>query len=219
MNKKLVVGLVLFVGLPLVSWGIRDVAELFSHPARLAYLVAIAMIQAVAAARFPESMDNGRDGEKLVGRQRLVVRWLQLVTVALMVGGPFCDRRAIGVFDVEALRYVGLALAVPGFALMLWARVALGKQFSLQVTIQREHRLVTEGLFRHVRHPRYTGILLFLGGTALLYRSGIGLALFAASVAVLLWRIHDEEALMQQQFGAEWDAYCRKTPRLIPLVY
>ncbi len=36
---------------------------------------------------------------------------------------------------------------------------------------------------------------------------------------VLLWRIHDEEAFMQQAFGAEWETYARASWRLVPFVY
>lgn len=56
-------------------------------------------------------------------------------------------------------------------------------------------------------------------GTALLFRSGLGLALAAAVVAVLLWRIPDEEQLMHREFGAEWETCAGRTWRLLPYVY
>lgn len=218
MKSKLPLGLLIFVGVPLLGWGLTDIPGYFSNGARLGYVALIGIVQAVAVIGFPASVLNSGAGEKLVPRQQWTVRWLQLASVLLMVGGPFCDRRGLAVFDAAAIRYLGLALAVPGFVLMLWARAALGKQFSLQVTIQAGHRLVTDGLYRYVRHPRYSGILLFLTGTALVYRSLAALAVAAVSAAVLLWRIADEEKLLQQEFGAEWDAYAAKTARLIPAI-
>ena len=216
MKTKLLLGLLIFTGLPLLGWGPTDLAGFFANPARLAYLALVGMVQAAAVIWFPASVLNSGDGEKLVARQQWVVRWLQLASLLLMVGGPFCDRRGLAVFDLDPLRYTGLVLAVPGFVLMLWARASLGKQFSIQVTIQTGHRLVTGGLYRYLRHPRYSGILLFLTGTALVYRSLGALAVALVSIGVLLWRIADEEKLMQQQFGAEWDSYAAKTARLIP---
>jgi protein-S-isoprenylcysteine O-methyltransferase Ste14 len=41
----------------------------------------------------------------------------------------------------------------------------------------------------------------------------------AISAAVLAWRIFDEEKLMHRQFGAEWEAYCGRSWRLLPPVY
>jgi protein-S-isoprenylcysteine O-methyltransferase Ste14 len=38
-------------------------------------------------------------------------------------------------------------------------------------------------------------------------------------IVVLLWRIHDEEALMRQEFGADWGAYAKKSWHLIPYIY
>jgi protein-S-isoprenylcysteine O-methyltransferase Ste14 len=91
--------------------------------------------------------------------------------------------------------------------------------YSAEVTIQPDHHLVTTGLYRSIRHPRYLGLILLGLGAALLFRSGIGLALCVPFMAVLSWRIVDEEMVMHRAFGAEWEAYCRRSWRLIPYVY
>ncbi|MCL4876976.1 MAG: hypothetical protein KJ064_09970 [Anaerolineae bacterium] len=79
--------------------------------------------------------------------------------------------------------------------------------------------LVTDGPYRFLRHPRYLGIIMFNLGIALVYRSWMAMILVAALTLVLLWRIHDEESLMHQEFGADWDVYARKSWHLIPFVY
>jgi protein-S-isoprenylcysteine O-methyltransferase Ste14 len=38
-------------------------------------------------------------------------------------------------------------------------------------------------------------------------------------ILVLAWRIHDEEALLREEFGADWEAYSRRSWRVIPFVY
>lgn len=90
---------------------------------------------------------------------------------------------------------------------LIYTTAVLGKQFSLQVTIQENHKLITEGPYRCIRNPRYLGIVLF----------NLGLALIL--VVVLLWRIRDEEALMHQTFGVVWEAYTTRSWHLIPYVY
>jgi protein-S-isoprenylcysteine O-methyltransferase Ste14 len=42
--------------------------------------------------------------------------------------------------------------------------------------------------------------------------------LLAALALVLFWRIHDEEALMGQEFGTEWEGYARRSWRLVPFI-
>jgi len=219
MKSKLPLGILLLVGLPLLGWGLPDAWAFFQNPVRTAYVLALALVSLAAAIWFPAALADSPPGTRTVNRQKLTIWFLQFVSLALFAGGPYCDRRGLAVLSSQISRYVGLGLAVGGFVLMLWARVALGRQFSLHVTLQQGHRLVTAGLYRHLRHPRYTGILLFLVGTALVYRSWLGLLLAAAALVVLLWRIHDEEALLRREFGSHWDAYAQRTPRLLPYLY
>jgi len=62
-------------------------------------------------------------------------------------------------------------------------------------------------------------IIIFAAGIALTFRSWLALVLDGGILLVLLWRIRDEEVLMCQEFGAEWDLYSRKTWRLVPFLY
>jgi protein-S-isoprenylcysteine O-methyltransferase Ste14 len=116
-------------------------------------------------------------------------------------------------------RYAGLVLFGAGYGVVLWATAVLGRQFSVQVTIQEGHKLVTEGPYGVVRHPRYAGIVMFLAGYGLIFLSWPALVLAAGVGAVLGWRIHDEEVLLREEFGGEWEAYARRTRRIVPWVY
>jgi hypothetical protein len=52
-------------------------------------------------------------------------------------------------FGGDALRYLGLIVFLIGYLFMVWAPLHLGKQFSVYVTIQEGHELITDGPFRH----------------------------------------------------------------------
>jgi protein-S-isoprenylcysteine O-methyltransferase Ste14 len=210
------VGAAIFVLVPLAAWGAGDLRGFLADPARLAYCAAALLLDAVAAARLPEVGKERRPAERTVG-QRLAVALLQVVPLAIVAAAPFGDRRGIGVLpDVPALRAAGVGLYAGGFLLVHWAEAHLGRLFSVQVELQPDHRLVTDGPFRMVRHPRYLGIVLFLAGIALVFRSWLGLALVAPVIGILRWRIADEEQLLADAFGAEWVAYARRTPGLLP---
>jgi protein-S-isoprenylcysteine O-methyltransferase Ste14 len=56
-------------------------------------------------------------------------------------------------------------------------------------------------------------------GWALAFRSGAGVILAMGIIPPLLARIRSEEALLRTQFGDQYDAYCRRTSRLIPGIY
>lgn len=214
-----VVGIAIFVGLPLLGWGLGDLRGFVADPVRLAYVMLAALASISLAILVPPAGRRPGEEHKRVRRQRLAIVLLQVVSLTLVVIAPYDDRREIAVLPVPAIRGLGLALFVLGQVAVSWAQVTLDRQFSVEVTIQKDHRLVTEGVYRYLRHPRYLGIIVFTLGFALVFHSGLGLSLVAAETLVLLWRIRDEEALLHREFGPAWEAYAERSWRLIPFVF
>jgi protein-S-isoprenylcysteine O-methyltransferase Ste14 len=217
---KLLVGIAIFIGLPLVGWGVRDAHGFIGHPARLSYAVIIVLLQVFVVIRLPEVGSRRGKGKKVMPRERLALVPLQVIPLAIVIAAPYSDRQDIAVLgEFEVIRYLGIVLFSLGFIGMHWAEASLDKQFSVYVTIQDDHKLVTDGLYRYLRHPRYLGVIIFTMGISLVYRSWLALILVAALTLVLIWRIHDEEALLRQEFGTDWEAYFQRSWCLIPFVY
>jgi protein-S-isoprenylcysteine O-methyltransferase Ste14 len=129
------------------------------------------------------------------------------------------DRNEIWTIDGDAVRWLGVGLYTVGGALRIWPVYVLGNRFSGLVAIQPGHTLLTTGIYGVIRHPSYLGLLVNAFGWGLAFRSGVGILLAALMIPVLLARIRSEEALLQTQFGAEYDAYRARTSRLIPGVF
>ncbi len=213
------IGTLIFAGLPLLGWGPGDVRGFLENPVRQGYLVVAVLFQIGTVIAVP-GIGRKRPGESTVRRQRLANAVMQILSLALVVGAPFCDRRGIAVMPVEETgRWSGLALFAAGMVLTVWAEAKLGRFFSLEITIQKDHALVTDGLYRYLRHPRYLGIILFSLGISLVFRTWVAAGLAAACGAVLLWRIGDEESLMRRAFPHAWEAYAARSWRLFPFLY
>ncbi len=213
-------GSLFFVALPFFGWGISNVAGFFTSGARTMFIVLVCVLNAFAAIRIPEVGKKHAEAKKKVGRQHVAVFFFKVLSLSLVLVGPFCDRRNIAALpDAENLRYIGLVLYVTGFLFMHFAEWYLGKHFTMEVAIQENQTLVTDGPYHYLMHPRYLGIALLSIGIALIFRSWIGIVLAAVTLGVILWRICDEEALMQQEFGAEWEEYTKRRWRLVPFVY
>ncbi|MGC2492322.1 MAG: isoprenylcysteine carboxylmethyltransferase family protein [Candidatus Binatus sp.] len=101
----------------------------------------------------------------------------------------------------------------------LVAGFVLGNRFSGLVAIQPGHKLVISGIYSVIRNPSYLGLLIMTMGLALAFRSLVGVLITACLIPPLIARMRAEEALLRSQFGAEFDAYCARTSRLIPGVY
>ncbi len=81
---------------------------------------------------------------------------------------------------------------------------------------QKEHRLVTDGVYRFVRHPQYTGIFIAVLGQ-LIHWPTVPTLFLAPLILFLYWRLSiKEERQMFDRFGAEYAAYASRTPRFIP---
>jgi len=214
----------MYLVIPLLGWGIMDLGGFFRSSQRLAYaLIVVALGVGVAwqSLSTPQGFRGGEGrGETLVPRQRLIRIAVTLFLFFALLFLPFADRRAIGTFpDDPAVRWIGVILSGFGMGLVFWSGVALGKLYSGDVTLQEENRLITDGPYRFLRHPRYLGGILMGFGLALIFISWIGLIGSVIFIAIILYRIRDEEVLMRENFEKEWDSYCEKTSRLIPFVY
>jgi protein-S-isoprenylcysteine O-methyltransferase Ste14 len=214
----------IYVGLPLLGWGLDDLSGFFSFPQLVGYSFSIAAFGLLAGLLIqrPGGLGNRRKGveSKFVPRQRIVRIFITGMLIAALFFVPFADRRGIGVWDDEpVIRWAGLLLAILGMGLIFWSGAVLGRLYSPEVTLQKEHHLITDGPYRYIRHPRYLGGIVQGLGLSLLFRSWIGFVLTFIFFVVVLFRIRDEEAMMTREFGENWRHYCGKSWRLVPLVY
>ncbi len=131
----------------------------------------------------------------------------------------YTDRMNIATIGGDTVRWIGVAIYAVGGALRIWPVFTLGKRFSGLVAIQQGHQLVTTGPYAFVRHPSYLGMLLFMLGWGLAFRSLVGVALAVLTLWPLMARIRAEEAMLSKEFGAEYESYRARTPLLVPGFY
>ncbi|HEY4126760.1 MAG TPA: isoprenylcysteine carboxylmethyltransferase family protein [Gammaproteobacteria bacterium] len=131
--------------------------------------------------------------------------------------GKLVDRSFTWQTDVTY--FPGLVITLCGLSFAIWARHALGANWSGRVVIKEDHELVTAGPYRWVRHPIYTGALLgFIGSALALGRAG-GVCAVAIMLMIFARKISLEEKMLEQHFGERYAAYKRSTHALIPLIW
>ncbi len=124
------------------------------------------------------------------------------------------------VFGAPWMKFMSLLVLVAGLALRWAAVLSLGKSFSANVAIHSTQTVLKTGLYRWMRHPSYTGLLLCLLAIGLHTRNWISLlVIFVPPAAALLYRIRIEEIALREHFGQEYIDYSRQTSRLIPGIY
>lgn len=115
-----------------------------------------------------------------------------------------------------AMHWAGAMAAVAGVLMAIWARLALGRNWSGVVTLKEGHELVTGGPYAAIRHPIYTALILLFLGTAFL----VGSVSSLLGLVCVIWscwvKLQQEEALMLRQFPESYPAYMARTKRLVP---
>lgn len=112
---------------------------------------------------------------------------------------------------------IGLAVFVLGLALAVWARVYLGRNWGMPMSLKADPELVTTGPYGRIRHPIYSGIILGMVGTAIAV-SPYWLIAVAFLGAYFLFSAVIEERTMSKLFPAVYPPYKRATKMLIPYI-
>lgn len=119
------------------------------------------------------------------------------------------------------LRWVGVGLGVLAILLNAWSHKTLsqrlGEDFDPALRLLKVPALVTEGPYGRMRHPIYLAFLLMQIAVLLLTANWfIGICGIAIIISVIAIRIPEEEKLLIEQFGDEYQNYIKQTGSLLP---
>ena len=126
--------------------------------------------------------------------------------------------RTLSIHPGIAAQWVGVGLCLAGFGFAFWARLHLGRNWGMPMSMRQDHELVTSGPYAYVRHPIYTGLMLAMIGSALAVRL-LWLVLLPLYFVYFLISARAEEKMMVAQFPDAYPAYRRRTKMLIPFVF
>lgn len=135
--------------------------------------------------------------------------WVPYVVIALRPGPELAVPEALG--------WAGVALIALGVVISLWSIATLGRHYDLVLEVHQDHELVRRGPYALVRHPVYAGLALHFAGACL----ATGNLLLVAGTLLVSYpafylRARAEERLLRDRFGAEYEAYARRIPMLVP---
>jgi protein-S-isoprenylcysteine O-methyltransferase len=167
-----------------------------------------------------------KTGEKQ-DKSTLGMLWV-VIALSVAAGVFVAQSRAlragwVGLFDFpqsDWISVVAVALFAVGLAVRWWAIVTLGRFFTVDVVIEKDHEVVQKGPFGWVRHPSYTGVLLAFLGWAMTLWNWVAMAVVLVPIFVaLLRRMNVEEDALQRALGENYRGYMQRTKRLIPGLY
>lgn len=114
----------------------------------------------------------------------------------------------------------GVAVLILAEWLFYRSHADLGRNWSVTLELRREHVLVTDGVYRRVRHPMYTSFFIYGAAQALLLPNWIaGPSCLAGFTLMFFARLGPEERMMEDRFGGEYREYRARSKRLVPGVW
>src|SRR5215510_7797164 len=145
----------------------------------------------------------------------LALVWIGFLIPLLWVASPVFS------FAEYALRGAPLVAGIGCLALGLWlfyrSHADLGSFWSVTLEVRENHRLVSQGVYRRIRHPMYSALFLYAVGQAFAVPNWIAGPSYLVAFGILFaFRVRAEERMMLDQFGDEYAAYSSRTKRLVP---
>lgn len=150
-----------------------------------------------------------------------------LVFVCLLPVGMWYVSQMPDIFDVTLPRaVVAIVLAVLGIALSVWSIVYMKRNgegnpldaFGHEVG-QRTRHLMTEGPYRLSRNPMLSGSLVYYAGVCVWLWTWQSVVVLAGFVLIMWAQLKTEEKRLREDFGDEYDAYCRRTGMFLPFSF
>ena len=115
---------------------------------------------------------------------------------------------------------IGCVLIIFGFVVRWFAVLSLGKKFNVSLSIIKKHKLKTDGIYKYIRHPSYTGLLIYYLGLSIIMQNIFSIILLVIfPIIAVINRIKIEENMLFEYFRDEYQIYKQKTKKLFPFIY
>jgi len=166
-------------------------------------------------SRLVKTVRSGKGTREVI---LLILAWIGFLVPLLWVASPVFS------FAEYALRPAALVagsvcLAI-GLLVFYRSHADLGSFWSVTLEVRENHRLISQGVYRRVRHPMYSALVLYSVGQALAVPNWVAGPSYLVAFGILFaFRIRAEEQMMVDAFGDEYVAYMAKTKRLVPGVW
>lgn len=117
------------------------------------------------------------------------------------------------------VQIIGGVFMLGSLPVLFWVHHSLGTYFSARLELQEDHQIIQTGPYQWIRHPMYTVGFLYLIGAGLLTGNWIILLIPTLSFALLVFsRVSDEENMLVEHFGSDYQDYMQKTGRFLPFL-
>lgn len=188
----------------------------------LLYVLAYSLIAGFFVIEY--SVRRGKDTKKMSRTEHdrgstTIISIVMGAAFVLLPVSPLLTWLGVCTVHQPIIRVAGLLLGAGGLFVRCVAFTTLGRFFSRTLREAEGHTLVTNGIYKYIRHPGYLSDFMIFIGAAMTMGNIIPLLFIPASFSfAYAYRIYVEEKMLVEIFGDQYKAYQKTSKRLIPFV-
>jgi protein-S-isoprenylcysteine O-methyltransferase Ste14 len=150
--------------------------------------------------------------------KRDVTFFYVIIPAMLTLMACYVENVTFGYSITNAQLIFGIILSSIATVVNAKARIDIKNGYSMLIEKLDDHKLITTGIYKYIRHPIYTAVLLITLSACIALEGKWSLILFLMTIGGLNIRIKNEEKFLLNTFP-EYTEYSKKVKRLIPFIY
>lgn len=144
---------------------------------------------------------------------------LLIIIIHAFFRDDFAATNYFGYLDNLLTKIIGFSIGIFGLMICRIAQVTLGKSWRVGIDENARPGLITNGIYKYMRNPTYTGIYLLCVGVWIINPTFLYLYWILAFIIMIEFQVRCEEEYLETKYGDEYLKYCKKTKRYIPMIY
>jgi protein-S-isoprenylcysteine O-methyltransferase Ste14 len=146
-------------------------------------------------------------------------RFIATPALVLLLCLDFTDSPWMRPFSIpypQGGMWLGAGLGTAGLVFLIWVHMHLGKEWSVSLQLNQDHRLIQSGPYSKIRHPMYTAIFAVYLGLSLISANTLVVFVMVLFILSGVARIPQEERMLIERFGDAYRDYIKKTGMFLP---
>jgi len=116
----------------------------------------------------------------------------------------------------DSIRWMGMFIALLTVPLLAWIHITLGRHYSPDLVMKKNHTIVMSGPYSRVRHPMYTVLLTFSTAMSIISANLIMIILSLLIIIPFPFIARHEERMLLDGLGDDYRRYMERTGRFFP---
>ncbi len=142
-----------------------------------------------------------------------------IIIIHTIFKDTFALTDSVDLRDNLPIKLIGFAIGVFGLTICRIAQTTMGKSWRVGIDEHAKPGLITNGIYKFMRNPTYTGLFLLCAGIWVVNPTFLYSYCILTFYIMIEFQVRCEEEHLESLYGNDYLGYCKKTKRYIPMIY